>query len=129
SRAELSALGRGGAIRRRRIRDPDAGNHGLASTAARKPIARMGCLRSPFARQEHFRQLRNRGFPRARLHAAGTDSGGGLVDVSLETSGRELGVQRGALRRERNKEMEEGCSRGVSGRDAEKAVFNRPGGI
>ena len=40
--AELPALGCGGAVRRRRIRDPDAGNERRASAAAGDEAARLG---------------------------------------------------------------------------------------
>ena len=60
SRAELPPLRRGGALRRRRIRDPHAGNIGRAGSPARQQAARLGRLRSAVARQEHHRQLRHR---------------------------------------------------------------------
>src|ERR1700687_3635670 len=77
---ELPALGRGGTLRRRRVRDLDAGNEHGARAATGVETARVG-VRGPAATgEEHQRELRYRVLSAAWLLAAGIDPGGGRFD-------------------------------------------------
>src|SRR5450755_3627370 len=81
------------------------------------------------AREKYQRELRHRVLPAARIFAAGTDPGGGRVDVPVQASGREYRFDRGPFRSQRSQEMETRRAGGVSRGYVEEIVFHRAGGV
>ncbi len=98
SRNQLPPLRRGGALRRRRICNPHAGNYDGARAPAGHQAQRLGFFRSLIAREEYQRQLWHCLLSAARIFAAGTDSGRRRFHVPVQTSGRERGLHRRPLR-------------------------------
>ena len=126
SGAELPPLGRRGALWRRRIRHPDAGNRRRAKPPACRETALLDLRRSRAAREKRHLQLRRRHLSAEWIDAAGTDSSRRRLDVSLQASGRQRGFHRGSVQSGRFQAMEARRPRRLSRRHAQAPVRHRP---